>query len=209
MVGVGGSDAVAGHSCSLRSMWTGGAGRRVGAESRFFRFSARQSALSAKDAWFLRDVLDRQERMENVTRPLIEHPNTYELPLNGFTVVRLALDYGLELHLLAADADHAGGLVHIEGGFVLGSPSEHWEARTGPAPLFPCQVLRLFEKTISSAMATKDGRLDLRFTDGWWVQVASDPYYEPWHVQWGPGGDGLELVSVPGGELAILRPGTE
>jgi hypothetical protein len=48
--------------------------------------------------------------------------------------------------------------------------------------------------------AFKDGRLHLAFDGGWSIEVPPGTDYEPWTLN---GPDGLLLVSVPGGDLAI------
>jgi hypothetical protein len=56
---------------------------------------------------------------------------------------------------------------------------------------------------LSIARAFDDGRLELHFCDGSEILVSSSERFEPW-VMTGP--DGLMLVSVPGGELAVWLP---
>jgi Family of unknown function (DUF6188) len=64
-------------------------------------------------------------------------------------------------------------------------------------------VLRIMRQVISAGTAFDDGRLEISFDGGDSIRVPCGPDFEAWTIA-GPGGpDGLKIVSLPGGELAI------
>lgn len=64
-------------------------------------------------------------------------------------------------------------------------------------------ILQVMRQVIRAGTAFNDGRLELSFRDGSWIGVPSGKDFEAWTLA-GPGGvDGLKIVSIPGGELAI------
>jgi Family of unknown function (DUF6188) len=65
--------------------------------------------------------------------------------------------------------------------------------------------LRIVRRTVEEAIAFTDGRLSVTIDDGTLIEVPVDPQFEAWNAA-GPGGiDGLKVVSLPGGELAIWK----
>lgn len=64
-------------------------------------------------------------------------------------------------------------------------------------------ALELLQQVPTSLDAHKDGRLLLHFAGGGRLSVEADADYEPWTLT---GPDGLRLVSLPGGDLAVWTP---
>jgi hypothetical protein len=60
--------------------------------------------------------------------------------------------------------------------------------------------LALFNTKVKSAVAFKSGALRIVFGDGHLLKVDSDPRYEAWTAN---GPDGMLIVSMPGGNLAV------
>jgi Family of unknown function (DUF6188) len=60
-------------------------------------------------------------------------------------------------------------------------------------------VLTTLRTTVESGTASKDGQLDLQLSNGTVMQAAPDEGFEAWTLT-GPGG--LQVVSLPGGQLA-------
>ena len=64
-------------------------------------------------------------------------------------------------------------------------------------------VLQIMRQVIREGTAFTDGRLELDFSDGSCIKVPPGRDFEAWTLA-GPGGpDGLKVVSIPGGDLAI------
>ena len=61
-------------------------------------------------------------------------------------------------------------------------------------------ALRLLHKTARTAIALKDGTLEIVFIDGDVLLVPPDLHYEAWEMS---GPNGLKIVSLPGGGLAF------
>ncbi|MGI8806316.1 MAG: DUF6188 family protein [Acidimicrobiales bacterium] len=63
-------------------------------------------------------------------------------------------------------------------------------------------VLALLRLVIEEATAYKDGRLELRIAGGAILQVPPDEGFEAWEAA---GPDGMQVIALPGGELAVWR----
>jgi hypothetical protein len=64
-------------------------------------------------------------------------------------------------------------------------------------------ILQIVRQVIREGTAFNDGRLELDFSDGSYIKVPAGEDFEAWTLA-GPGGaDGLKVVSIPGGDLAI------
>jgi hypothetical protein len=78
---------------------------------------------------------------------------------------------------------------------------EHLSVPEGdPVRLAP--ALAVCRQVARQGFAFKDGHLELGFADGSRVSVPTAEDLEPWELV---GPDGLRVVSVPGGDLAIWR----
>lgn len=64
-------------------------------------------------------------------------------------------------------------------------------------------ALELLQQVPTSLDASKDGRLVVHFAGGGLLSVEADDDYEPWTLT---GPEGLRLVSLPGGDLAVWTP---
>ena len=78
----------------------------------------------------------------------------------------------------------------------------HQIDRDAVGPSF-APLLALMSRTVKRAEAFKNGSLLLVFNEGDVLAVDADPNYEPWNIA---GENGLRVVSVPGGDLAIWLP---
>ena len=135
---------------------------------------------------------------------LVPENDGWRLPVKGQPITRLCLD-NESVRILCANA------VEIS----IGEPFRFIDAceRTfhldpggeapGLAPLLP-----IMRKSIDAAWASKDGRLEIRISDLSRIYVPHGEQFEAWTLS-GPGGvDGLKIVSIPGGDLAIWEDRT-
>jgi len=131
---------------------------------------------------------------------LTELDDRWILPFRGLTVTQVVVDFEFGLVL--------GGEARVS---IAGTANLGWAAR-GVKPdtveLHPerqhvAAAQALFSTTVLSAVAFKSGMLRLVFDDGHLLSVAPDPAHEAWTAN---GPDGLLLVCMPGGSLAVWRP---
>lgn len=134
-----------------------------------------------------------------------------ELPIAGHIVSSVAMSQfspHLTLRLLrTGTADTTTGAdytLQIDGRLrlVVANGESTIEPESGPDPA----TLGLLEKTVSRAIASGDGSLQVDFADGQRLLVAPD-VYEPWQLN---GSDGSLVASGAGGGLAVwgaLDPG--
>ena len=129
---------------------------------------------------------------------LADRGDHYLIAAGGATVTSLRFDFGVTLGLAGADTSFS---IRIEEPFTLRSDSaeaklldpEQRPAETGP-------VLALLDAAVTRIVAFKDGRLVMTFQPGWIIEVPAGLQYEAWTLN---GPDGLLLVSVPGGDVAV------
>ena len=113
------------------------------------------------------------------------------------TGVRVQVDYALSL--LTSD----GYIFRIEQPLTLtnGDGHQHLLIPEGdPAKLAP--ALELARTAMTVANAFDDGHLELAFGNGATLKVLSGEDFESWEAC---GPEGLKLVAVPGGGLAVWR----
>lgn len=123
----------------------------------------------------------------------------WELPLAGQQVTRVWLD-NESVGLLFRNAAQ----ISIAEPFAVTSP-EGRPAVLDPAgpPVALAPALAVLRQVLREGIAFRDGRLELVFADETRFSVPPGPDFEAWTLA-GPGGvDGLKIVSMPGGELAI------
>ena len=132
---------------------------------------------------------------------ITESVEAWNIPVAGQQITRVCADYA-SVSLLASN----GIYMNIEVPFTYLSPNgtESTLDPDGDA-LDLADVLRLRRLGATECLAFKDGRLEVKFEDGAQLKVPMDLEFEAWGIS-GPGGaDGLKIVSMPGGELAIWR----
>lgn len=123
------------------------------------------------------------------------------LPLAGRQITQLRFDSSVELEFVEGNSQFS---IRINVLFTLTSPTGSSEFN--PEQTRQCgPVLQLFNSLVTSAKAFNSGRLEIIFSDGVLLKVNSDPQFEAWEAF---GSDGMRVVAVPGGELAIWQPGS-
>lgn len=132
---------------------------------------------------------------------LVESDDRWDVPLEG-TLEQVRADYAFTL---VVDGERGAFEIAIEQPFELERPGDaSTELRWPDDPSALAPALALLHGGVEAAVAFKDGRLELRFAGGARLRVAAGEDFEPWTLV---GPDGLRLVSVPGGELAVWSPG--
>lgn len=131
----------------------------------------------------------------------VEAADRWLVPVAGRSVTQCRLDYAFTL--VVADESAGSFEIRIEQPFMVtsGAGEVVLDPEGEPARMAP--ALGLLHQAIEQAVAFKDGRLELSFTDGGVLSVPVGEDYEAWNIV-GPAG--LRIVSLPGGELAIWSP---
>lgn len=133
---------------------------------------------------------------------LVEEADRWVVPLDGCEVVQCRVDYAFTLII---DGGRGSFEVRIEQPFeVLGRVDGRSASVSGegdPAAFAPALVV--LHAGLDAALAFKDGRLELRFDDARRLRVPVGEQFEAWTLV---GPEGLRLVSLPGGELAVWSP---
>jgi hypothetical protein len=135
-------------------------------------------------------------------RLAIEQSDRYVIPLSGRPVSRCYVDFGFGL-LFFEDGPKTE--IRIEGKMKLRSKTGEDESQAGDWLTLP-PFLGLFGQSVAKAFALKDGTLEIQFVSGSRLVVEPDEKFEPWELA---GDDGLKIVSLPGGELALWQPRQE
>ena len=115
-------------------------------------------------------------------------------------VTQCGVDYGFTLVIMDGNDSLE---VRIEQRFELALPSG--TVRFDPAgdPTMIGPALAVLHAAVNEVIAFENGRLVVSFADGRELCVPPNEDYEPWTLV---GPDGLRIVSMPGGELAIWKP---
>lgn len=134
-------------------------------------------------------------------RPLIEETDYWVIPIRGEIVTQCRIDYAFGLEIWESDDFLVS--IRIGGNFLFKTDGEeHWLS-TQNQPTTLCLALSVLHKKIDTAVAYKNGRLELKFEGNLEVSVPPDLKYEAWELS---GTGGLHLVCRPGGGLAIWQP---
>lgn len=127
---------------------------------------------------------------------LTRRSDGWELPVAGFPITQLVLDYAVTLHIDAVD-----GLleIRIEQPFVFTTTGgiEHLIVPEGKTDRI-APILAVVRSKVESARAYEDGRLEIIFEDGSRIGVPPSEGYEAWTAT---GPRNVKLVSLPGGTL--------
>ncbi len=128
---------------------------------------------------------------------LIENEDNWTLPINGREVTRCLIDYAFSIEVWSPD-DLVS--IRIEGPFLLKMQSAERKLSVEKEPMALGSALSVLHKTVESAIAYKDGTLSLKFSNDIRIDVPPDHKYEAWGIS---SSDGVLLVCMPGGELAV------
>ena len=135
---------------------------------------------------------------------LVETGERLELRPGKRAVTQCRIDHAFTI--IFGDADETFE-IRIDEPFTLGTAGGDDVSLDpeGPSAAI-APALDVLHRGVESAVAFKDGRLEIGFDDGRVLRVPAGETYEAWTLV-GPAG--LYIVSVPGGELAIWEPKRE
>jgi len=124
----------------------------------------------------------------------------HTLPLAGRPITRLLVDHALSLESWIQG--NSAALIRIEVVFTLIDPDGrknelHPDLAASLAP-----ILQLFGLQVENAIASSSGKLTMRFSEGWLLEVLPHPAYEAWEVAME---DQSRFVCMPGGQVAVFR----
>ncbi|MBI3892664.1 MAG: hypothetical protein HY303_14175 [Candidatus Wallbacteria bacterium] len=132
----------------------------------------------------------------------VEEPDRWILPLEGWTVERCVID---ETFVVELKLGRRRARVNVHGTFIL--KTDRGSSKIQKSPLRSmAPALELAGRVVETAVALKDGRLDLKFRGGAALSVKPDRGFEAWTVTTGPE---LTLVCEPGGRVAVWVPEEE
>jgi hypothetical protein len=131
---------------------------------------------------------------------LVEHENYWILPLEGKRVSRFLIDRELKLEFLEPEDEET--TIIIGGEFQL-EIDGRVHVLNAEQPTGLCPIFALYGATVQSALAFKDGKLEVKFWEGAKIKAMPHPDFESWQVT---GVRWLRVVCGPGGDLAIWKP---
>lgn len=135
---------------------------------------------------------------EVAQKKLIEHEGYWSLPIKGFRIIQLRLDYAFGMEIGDADSEFS---LRVNTTFKL-EDSEGITSYVTEQLSEIGSALRLFNADVVDAKAFKNGRLELTFATNTVLSVEPDSQFEAWEVV-SNSTDGTRVVAMPGGELAI------
>jgi hypothetical protein len=121
-------------------------------------------------------------------------------PMDEVTVTRCCVDYGFTLNLSGRSGSFE---IRIEQPFELTLKPDvlHFDPSGDAERLGP--ALSVLHQTVVNITAFADGRLSIGFGSGAELRVQPSDEFEAWTLV---GPESLQLVSIPGGDLAIWQP---
>lgn len=131
---------------------------------------------------------------------VVDRGDHWILPLQGRLVTRCFVDNAFGIDFWLKDDEYT---VRIGEPFLY-IESERQHSISPEEPTTLCPVLSILHKEVNSIRAYKTGSLCISFSDGSYLSVDASPDYEAWEIS---GSNGLEIISMPGGDLAIWTPG--
>ena len=135
--------------------------------------------------------------------PIAEHPDHWEIHLDGRGVTQCRVDHAFAINLWWLEEDVT---IRIEQPFTLESAGRTYEfdAETRPTNLGP--ALGVLHKGVDRVLAWKDGRLEVFFTNGDVLTAGPHARFEAWEID---GSMGFKFVALESGEgLAVWMPRT-
>ena len=138
------------------------------------------------------------------TLGLVEETDHWVLPLEESHVEQCRVDYAFSL--IVGSSSSGSFEVRIEQPFTLKGLGDERGFDPEGDPGQMASAMHLLRKRVHGAIAFKDGTLELSFDDGLVLHVPCGERVEAWSVV-GPAG--LRIVSLPGGDLAVWKPGRE
>lgn len=130
----------------------------------------------------------------------MEHESYWSLPIKGLRLIQLRLDHAFGMEIGDAESEFS---IRINTVFKLKNSNgitEHSVERLseiGPA-------LQLFNADVVDAKAFKNGDLEIIFSTNTVLSVEPDAQFESWEIV-SNSTNGMRVVGMPGGELAIWR----
>ncbi len=126
---------------------------------------------------------------------LAEQEDRWILPLAGLRVDQCLVDFAFTLRC------EGGFEVRIECPFRFrAATGETRELDPDEDPADLAVALRIVRGSVRSAVALKGGQLEVEFVDGSAISVPADASFEAWNLV---GPEGMRVICLPGGELAI------
>jgi Family of unknown function (DUF6188) len=132
---------------------------------------------------------------------LVDALDRWLVPMVGLTVTQCRVDYAFTVVVAGEPGEWFE--VRIGEPFVVVRRGE--EIRLDPEgdPVQMAPALAVLRMDVEHTIAFKDGRLEMVFGGDLALRVAIGEDYEAWNLV---GLDGLRIVSLPGGELAVWSP---
>lgn len=125
-----------------------------------------------------------------------------DLRLAGRTVSRCYVDdaFGIQLLEDGPEVD-----LRLGGPFVVGDGITEWRAHAETMSNLD-KALAIVHRTLTRAVARADGTLAIELSGGLTIRVPPNPPYESWTLA---SADGMKVVCLPSGGLAIWGPTTD
>lgn len=129
---------------------------------------------------------------------LTEFQDYWLIKVDACTVRRCSIDYTFTLELQDTTTEL---LLQVAGRFVVKHQAQEFHMiPTSPPQLGP--ALNLLGKQVNFLKLYKCGDLEAEFEQEWSLSVPADEQYEAWELV---ENDGIRVVSMPGGDLAIWQ----
>ena len=127
---------------------------------------------------------------------VIEFEDFWIFPVENLTVSQLRIEYSMGINLWTSQEFYFN--VVIEAPFQFINSNQEMIRVTPETLEGVCSILDILHETVQSAIAYKNGTLELVFKNGHRIIAKPDYMYEAWNIS-GPAG--LLFVCKPNGEV--------
>lgn len=134
---------------------------------------------------------------------LVEYDDYWIIPLRGASVAKIVIDLVLRIEFW--DINQLETIIWI-GGEIQLKRHGNVQKLQGDNPRELAPILELWGNTVDSAMAHKDGKLEIKFETGQCLIAHPLPATEAWGVT---GQRWLRIACMPGGDVAVWKPDPE
>ena len=128
--------------------------------------------------------------------------HSWIIALSGCEVTRLEFDWAIGIQLGSGDDRY---YLRIESPFVLLREGANESLVVPDIPSTVGEVISVLRQQVVQLEVFDDGHLEVQLTPSR-ISVPATEDYEPWELT---GPNGLRVVSIPGGEIAVWLPTDE
>lgn len=133
---------------------------------------------------------------------ITEHDDRYTISVEGGSISQIQFDYSISIWIALSEDVRLQLRVDGRADIMAAGTTDTINPES---PASACPILHILHDISESLTAYKDGTLELALSGGYRVHIGPDPTFEAWEISTNLP-LGLNIVSLPGGDLAVWLP---